>query len=172
MTTDELTTIDAIGPAYAQELADAGYESVADVAEADPADIDDVLVSADGAQIVDNAQDAGTGADTDADVRLFELTELTMTQHTNALYAMIDQQTAAVRTNDVSTVSMVDDAIETLLGDEPYELTLDQLTQLYTGLSNRESELRSTRGINSYVSDIRELRNEVQELRSSNWPDE
>jgi len=43
---------------------------------------------------------------------------------------------------------------------------------LYTGLSNRESELRSTRGINSYVSDIRELRNEVQELRSSNWPDE
>lgn len=171
----DLTDIDGVGPAYAEELEDSGYESAEDVADADPDELDDVLASASGEDLVESAteevDDEPATTDDADDSDLISLGELNEDQVNHAIYALVNREINARQTNDRDNVEIVKDAIDELRGDPPYEFTLDQLTQLYTGINQHENDLRSRRGIGGFVSEIRNLRTDVQDARSENWPE-
>jgi large subunit ribosomal protein L32e len=64
----ELTDIAGVGPARAEELREAGYETVEDLAAADQEDLSDVVGNALAARIKADVDDVEVDADADADV--------------------------------------------------------------------------------------------------------
>lgn len=200
MTTD-LTEIDGVGPASAEKLESDGYESVADVADADPDALDDLVPAASGDEIVSNAQDEAalgnesdeavadeaeavedddvsdtdepeTESETDDGPEVFTLEPGFSTDQENHLIsALIDEEVKSRRRNNSSRLEDTQGAIAQIRAGEPYELTLDQLSIAYTATNQLESEYRGTRGLASFVSEVRELSQYFQNARRQNWPD-
>lgn len=189
MTTD-LTDIDGVGPSYADDLDDAGYESAEDVADADPEDVDDVLPTTSGEDLVavaksevqteddedveveENESDDDTGADDDpAKEEYFELdTDFSEDQEHHLIAALVNEEVKSRRRNNRDRLDASREAIETVRDGQPYEFTLQQLSIAYTATNQLESEYRGTRGLASFVSEVRELTQFFQQARQENWP--
>lgn len=172
----DLTEIDGIGPSYADDLVDGGFDSAEDVAEADPSEVDAVL-AADGSEVVSKARDVTDDPvdDVDDDPAKDERYEidpgLSQNQVGFLLRSLVDQLARAERSNDMERKEAVYDAIDQVLVGEPYQFTLQQLSLAYTGVNQLENEYRSTRGLSSFVGEINELKGVLQEHRSRNWPE-
>jgi hypothetical protein len=164
----DVTEIDRVGPNYATELTDAGFETAEDVANADPADIDAIVETASGETIVQNAVDVVTESQTESeptDTRTLDH-ELSDSVRRHAIAALVAMEIEARRTNNNDQIDLLHDAIAELESDErPYEFTTDQLNELYRGLNEIESQYRSTRGLSDFVGQIVQLRENVQEKR-------
>lgn len=160
----DLDDIDGVGPSYAEDLVDAGYESIDDVATADPDDVDGILSTMSGDELVENAQALADDAGSSGAV----LADVSEDQENHLLRALVEQEVQARRTNNAEQVEVVRDAIATVKAGAPYELTDTQLDIAYRGVNQLESEYRSTRGIQGFVGDIHALANELNELRAVN----
>lgn len=191
MVTD-LTDIDDVGPSRAEDLEDEGYETAEAVADADPAELDDVFGTTSGENLVSNAQDATAlgddvavveeeadaesedeSTDDPAKTQTFTLEPgFDDTQEYHLIAALVNQEIAARRTNNPDRLEAVQGALAEVRAGEPYELTLQQLSLGYTGINQLESEYRGTRGLADFVGGIREVRNVFQSARQENWPDE
>lgn len=188
----DLEEINGIGPGRADTLEEDGYHTAEDVANAKPENIGEIIQAADGGEIVSNAQAIadkgdidGESVDEEEDDSVEEETEpeepgdievvfdmdLSTTQRNHVIGALLNEEIKTRRTNRRDKRELVQEAVNMFIeGDHPYELTLEQLNTLYRGLNEIESEYRSTRGLSSFVGEIRSVKNEVQELRSENWP--
>lgn len=183
-----LTDIDGVGPAYAEELEEAGYNTAEDVASADADTVDDVLASADGAELVQSARAVADGESSvsdeesdsepsetsheDADDDLISFApDFNVDQRNHLISALVDREINARRTNQGGKVESIRETIDVFLGEEPYRLELDQISTAYTAINQHEQDLRSQRGIAGFISEIRAIKNELQEVRSRNWPE-
>lgn len=167
----DLTDVEGIGPSYAETLQEDGYEDAVDLAEADPAELDELLDRADGETLVEAAQaEVETDEETAGD--LLEIAPgFTDVQENYLLRALIDQATAARRTNNHDQVEVIEQAIASVKDGEPYHLTLEQCSQAYTGTNQLEQELRSDRNINDLVSEVRRVKQVFQQARQDNLPE-
>ena len=66
MNMTELTDIPGVGPSYAEDLEESGYESVSDVSEADPEEIGEIIERKNGEDVVEDAADL-LGEETDSE---------------------------------------------------------------------------------------------------------
>lgn len=189
--TTNLTDIDGVGPSYADELEEEGYDSAEDVADADPEALDDIVPTASGETIVAAAQDeVAIGdeedevedepeAEEDADAKyedseeeVYELSPgFSEDQEHHLITALVNEEVKSRRRNNSSRLDATRGAIREVRNGEPYHLTLEQLSIAYTGTNQLESEYRGTRGLASFVSNVRELKTYFQNARQENWPD-
>jgi len=191
----DLTEIDGVGPSYAEELEEAGYESAEDVADADPEALDGLLTATSGEELVSSAQDEAVLGDdgepeseTSVDETEVEVEEdesedeeteevfslepgFTEDQEHHLIAALINEEITSRRRNNSTRLEDARGAIRQVRAGEPYELTLKQLSIAYTGTNQLESEYRGTRGLASFVSQIRDLSEYFQQARQENWPD-
>lgn len=186
----ELTEIDGVGPSYAETLADNGYDSAEAVADADPDAVDGLIGNVSGDTLVENARDVSaedTGGDDaddagddaedagggDDEQRTLTIdADFTDVQENYLIRALVEQETRARRTNNGDQVGIINDAIDEVKSGQPYELTLDQAGQAYTGINQLEQDLRADRSINRFVSDVRDVKQVFQQARNDNWPEE
>lgn len=174
----DLDEISGVGPAYAEELAENGFDSAEDIAQADPDDVDEVLASADGQEIVNNALDLTGGApDDDEDEIEVEDDQIAFspgfseTQENHMISALVDEEIKQRKRNHGSTAEQIMDIIDEFKSGEPYHVTLDDLSYMYTAASQMESMYRAERGLGgNFAGEIREVKNIVQEQREMNWP--
>lgn len=173
----ELESIDGVGPSYATELEVAGYDDAEAVALGDPDDLDSVLDTITGEELVTNAAEvAEVEPDTD------EASETTQSytlepdfdvvQEYQLLYALMNEFVKANRTNNIDRTEAALDALTDVRSGEPYEFTMEQLSIAYTGTNQLESEYRGTRGLSNFVSQMRDVKNVFQAARTENWPEE
>lgn len=189
MTEYDLTDISGVGPARAEKLTNAGFGDVESVASADEEDLDDVLsAGADADEIVANARETLLDDDNDeadeddsslnADPREKTKT-LTIDDAQTARYlykGLIDDELRLRKQNKVDEADEVVELGDRLLADVgsdggTIEVDLDDLSRLYTAVRNIEQEFQQTRGITHLVGKLRNARTDIQELRSSLWPD-
>lgn len=192
MTMTDLTEIDGVGPSYADDLADNGFESAEDVAAADPDDLDGILPTTSGERLVDNAEHAiqptdnsddetadtdesdDTGDDADPAKTTYHEFEpdFTEDQEHHLMAALINEEVKSRRRNNADRLDATREAIATVREGEPYSFTLEQLSIAYTATNQLESEYRGTRGLASFVSEVRAINTFFQSARQEHWPDE
>jgi hypothetical protein len=195
----DLTEIDGVGPARAEDLEDEGYDSAEDVADADPDELDELFTSTSGEDLVSSAQDetvlgddvedAAEESDEDesedteeveaeddedpAKTETFTLEPgFDDTQEYHLMAALVNEEVKARRTNNAGRLEATQDALAQVRAGEPYEFTMAQLSIAYTGTNQLESEYRGTRGLAQFVGGVREIRNVFQNARQQNWPAE
>lgn len=177
MTMTDLTEIDGVGPSYAEELASNGYTSAEDVAAADADELDDVIDTHNGADLKDAASEvAGPQEDTEDvaevdDEEYFELDfEISEDQRNHLIKGLVNEEIRARRTNKAADVESAKAAINEVLDGAPYEFTKQQLDTAYRAVSQLEAEYRSQRGVGTFVTQIRNLKNNFQEARQDAHP--
>lgn len=180
-TMTQLTEIDGVGPSYAEDLQEAGFDSAEDVASADVEALDALLDTASGEELKGNASaEVGPEDGTDDDgeavdpakTEVFEIDAgFSDTQEYHLIAALVNQEVDARRSNSLDRLESVQDALAEVRDGAPYELTLNQLSIAYTGVNQLESEYRGVRGLADFVGGIREVRNVFQDARRENWPD-
>lgn len=171
----ELTEIDGVGPSYAESLTEQGYDDAEDVAAASPDDIDDADFAALSASDVVDAANELTTDDTEpvefeADLIDVDI-DLDEDQRNHLIAALVNEEMRARKTNKSGDVRAVKDAIRQIVDGDDLSVTLDQLNAMYRGVSQLESEYRSQRGVGSFVTKIRNLKDELQSIRQENWPE-
>jgi hypothetical protein len=196
-----LTDIDGVGPSYAEDLEDEGYESAEDVADADPDALDDIIPTATGEEIVSNAQDEAALGTPESESTAEETVEdeaeaesedteeaveeneddgaevftlepgFSEDQEHHLITALVNEEITSRRRNNTDRLEDARGAIRQIRQGEPYELTLKQLSIAYTGSNQLESEYRGTRGLASFVSQIRDVSSYFQQARQENWPE-
>lgn len=184
----DLTEIGGVGPSYAEDLQEAGYDSAEDVADANGEEIDTIIDTGDGAEIVSNAQDEVTVGD-DVDVVEEEADEedaddnpdtseyytfepgFSDEQEHHLIAALVNEEVNARRRNNAGRLAATQEAIRSVREGEPYEFTLEQLTVAYTATNQLQSEYRGTRGLSNFVSNVREVSQFFQTARQDHWPD-
>lgn len=179
MTTD-LTEIDGIGPSYAEELEQAGFESAEDVAAGDADELDAVLDTHSGSDIKDSASEVAGPQETEFDTtedgrgsgeyHEFDY-DLDEDQRNHLIKGLVNEEIRARRTNKAVDVEMVKDAIGRVMSDESLSLTKEQLDTAYRAMNQLESEYRSQRGVGTFTTKISNLKNALQEARSEAHPD-
>lgn len=187
----EMTEISGVGPSRAEDLHDAGYEDAESVANADPAELDDMFSTLSGEALVDAAQDAVSGdeqdavdetdtdeddesADTDdtAKVETFTFSPgFSAEQEYHLMASLVNEEVDARRRNNKDRLTATQDALESVRSGEPYEFTLQQLSIGYRAMNQLEAEYRGTRGLSTFVSNVRDIQQFFQDARSENWPD-
>jgi hypothetical protein len=168
----DLQEIDGIGPSYAEELEANGFDDAEAVAEADPDDIDEMLDSLDGHQVVEaaTAEVESDEDDEDDDTGVYEIEpDFDEDQRNHLIRALVTQEVQARRRNDSSRAEAIRDAIGQVIEGEPYEMTMEQLDAAYTGANQLESEYRGTRGLGSFTTKIRGIRNTFKDARQEHW---
>lgn len=173
----ELTDIEGVGPSYAETLHEAGYDSAEDVAGADPDELDALVDTVSGDELVARAQSEGdVDDDTDEDpakTQTYEFSPgLSENQQHHLIAALVEEEIKARRTNDNSRVEVTQDIMAQVRDGEPYNLTLQQLSIAYTGTNQLEGRYRGTRGLSNLIAEIREITQVFQEARKENWPDQ
>jgi len=180
-TMTELTEIDNVGPSYADDLQEAGYDSAEDVASADVEALDGLVGTVSGEELKENAndevgpEDTADGDEQNADPAKTETFEIdpgfSETQEYHLIAALVNQEVDARRSNSLDRLESVQGALAEVRDGAPYNLTLNQLSIAYTGTNQLESEYRGTRGLADFVGGVREVRNVFQDARRSNWPE-
>jgi len=169
----ELTEIDGVGPSYAEELEESGYESAEDVATTDEEELDGVLDTLSGAELVANA--SGVAETDDSDPAKEETYTLepgfSVDQENHAINALVSEEINARASNNGDRLEATRGAIIELKEGEPYELTLQQISIAYRACNQLESEYRGTRGLSTFVGQMREVTKYFQETRQEHWPD-
>lgn len=172
MTTD-LTEIDGVGPSYAEELSEAGYESAEDVAEADEDELDKLIGTINGSDlrasatdlVGDQGQSDGQEQSVDDDTVEFDM-DLSTDQRNHLIKALVNEEIRARKTNSKSEVESAKEAIEMVIeGEPPYQFTRQQLDAGYRSTNQLESEYRSQRGVGSFTTQIRHLNQAFQQAR-------
>lgn len=182
----ELTEIEGVGPSYAEDLEDAGYETAEDVADADPSDVDDIIPTTSGEEVVSNAQDGAALGEPDHEEPIVETEDdtddfgpetytlepdLSAAQENHLIYALINEEVQARRRNNASRHDDVTRAIDDVKGGEPYVFTYEQVSIAYTAMNQLENEYRGTRGLSTFVSDIRDVAQYFQQKRQEHFED-
>lgn len=191
----DLSDIDGVGPARAETLQEAGYETIHDVATADEDELDEALGSgATASTIIEAAQEEDeeeanfepadeteeVESEDDEEVEVEEddveaepdgdsddgyRFDLNRNQQNHLLRALVEQEVNARRTNQPGRVEAVLDAIEEVRSGEPYDLTEQQLNLMYSGINQLENEYRGLRGISGFTSEVRDARIVIDNAR-------
>lgn len=172
-TMTDLQEIDQIGPSYAEELESAGYDSAESVASADADELDGVLDTLDGETIVSNAEDEveeTEEAEEEDDAGPFVLEPgFDEDQRNHLIRALVTEEVQARRRNNSDRAEAVRDAIQTVIDGEPYEFTMGQLDVAFRGTNQLEAEYRGTRGLGSFTTKVRAVRDTFKDARQENW---
>lgn len=170
----DLTDINGVGPSYAEELSNNGYESVQDVADADADELDELIATIDGNEVVENATALADVDDSDdSGDEAFEIDpDFDDDQERHLIAALVAEEIRRRKTNDLEGRSVVTDAIDQVRAGQPYEFTMDQLDATYRAVSQLEKQYRSERGISQFTTKIRNMKTYFQEQRSKYWNDE
>lgn len=188
MTETDLTEITGVGPARAEKLKNAGFETAEDVATADLDEIseplgsaahpEDVRASAIEAAGMDEEEVSGGDVSVERDPRS-DTRELAIESPEYAFYlvkGLADEQLRLRRRNEVTKIGPITDLMQRIssqIGDDGlvFRVDLDDLSSLYTAIRNVEDEISGMRGQGEMIGDMRDLRNEIQSLRDDLWPD-
>lgn len=170
----ELTEIDGVGPSYAETLQDEGYSSAEDVADTDAEDLG-VLDTLTGEELKENAV-AVSGDDVadDEDPTKEEYYDLepglSVDQENHLIHALVQEEINARASNNADRHEAARNAIIEVKDGEPYSLTLQQISIAYRATNQLESEYRGTRGLSTFVGEMRQVTNYFQETRQEYWP--
>jgi hypothetical protein len=175
----DLTEIESVGPARADELVAAGYETVPDVANADEDDLDALFDTTSGEALVSNAQavvsdsdesvgvveggDASVATDDEQVVTIEDV--FTDVQEYYLIAALSERATTARRQNNFGRLEDIESLIASIRTGGPYELTAEQIAIAYTAANEKMRDFQSTRGISNLVAEIRDVRDTFQDER-------
>jgi predicted RecB family nuclease len=169
----DLTDIDGIGPSYAEELEDNGYGSAEAVADADPDELDSIIDTHDGETLVANAE-AAIESDRDEfesapvyDDEPIELgLDLDDDQRNHLIKGLVNEEIRARRTNKAGDLERMKDAIQQVIDGDDLEFTKQQLDAAYRAVNGLESEYRSQRGVGTFTTKLRTLKDDLQSIRA------
>lgn len=180
----EISDIEGVGPAYAETLTSAGYDSAEAIADENSDELDGLIDTVSGGVLKERAEEAAeleetvdsdeeteeTESDTDDGPFTLE-PDFSVDQENYLMYALLNESTQARRRSNGDRFEAAQEAIEDVKSGEPYEFTREQLNIAYTATNQLESEHRQTRGLSDLTGEMREMVTYFKEKRQEHWPD-
>jgi hypothetical protein len=157
------------------------------IADAEDATEDTTADTSTATEAVEAATDeSGTDSEADSETDMDEigadeiLVEFSEPVDDDLMYAImravLDKELDARRTNNFdrheTTMELVDKLARQYEADDPtYAYTFEELNVLYTALNDEQRNLAGTTGISTFSGRVKNARDDVQQVRRDNWPD-